>query len=298
MRDGKIAVLAIQETHLSSQRLDEVERLFGGSVTICSSPDPENDGGARGVAIVLNKRLTKEMNYEWREVVPERAMLMRLTWSARRTLSILNVYAPNAPREGEAFWRALKEADMGTVDIAMGDWNITYDRLDRLPSGHDDLESGRALTSMLSDMNLVDGWRKENPDSRMFTYMQASTGSQSRIDRIYARRALLSDAIDWEVRESGIPTDHRLISVRIANYQAPFIGKGRWAMPEQMLNDEGVTKAMREEANAFLTKLSNLGTRTPSNNVQTAFQEFKNRLIVCVRNRMKTKLPKAKRNIK
>ncbi|OSC98166.1 DNase I-like protein, partial [Trametes coccinea BRFM310] len=297
MRDKKIAILALQETHLSSQRLVDVEETFGNLIRICSSPDPENGSGARGVAFALNQRLTKQMKYEWREIIPGRAMIIHLAWSECRTLSILNVYAPNVPRENEEFWRTLKAANMGSIDIALGDWNITYNSIDRLPSGRDDQEAGNALSDLLNGLELIDGWRKENPLARSFSYQQLATGSQSRIDRIYVNRSLARDASDWDTTEPGIPTDHRLISVKVADYQAPFVGKGRWAMPTHMLNDEVVIKAMKTEASTLTERLRNLSVRSPNLNAQTIFQDFKDRLSTCIRNRMKAKIPKSRKQV-
>ncbi|OSD06062.1 DNase I-like protein [Trametes coccinea BRFM310] len=272
--DAKIAILAVQETHLSEERREEVEH-------------PANGSGARGVAFVLNKRLTKGMEHEWVEVIP----------GPRRTISILNVYAPNAPRENEAFWKTLRESIRGRVDIILGDWNVTGESMDRLPMTTDDAAAVHALAALISDLEMVDGWRSENPRERAYTYLQLATGSQSRIDRIYVRREMVRDANDWAIEEPGIPTDHRMISVTIADYQAPFVGKGRWAMPEHLLNDKVIKEAMKDEARKLAAELNHGTPRTERSNAQTAFQAFKMRLTVKIRERAKAKIPKARREL-
>jgi hypothetical protein len=56
IRDNRIGVLALQETHLSSADNDKLNTLFEKNLVIFSTIDPLHPG-ANGTAIVLNKRL-------------------------------------------------------------------------------------------------------------------------------------------------------------------------------------------------------------------------------------------------
>lgn len=54
MRDRKIGVMAIQETHLTNTHTDQLHWLFGKRLHIINTID-EDEPNVRGVAIVLNK---------------------------------------------------------------------------------------------------------------------------------------------------------------------------------------------------------------------------------------------------
>ena len=64
MRDKKIAVLAVQESHLDETAVDNLNSLFHRRLSIWNSGDPLHPSAGKGVALVLNKGLTW-----WREAV-------------------------------------------------------------------------------------------------------------------------------------------------------------------------------------------------------------------------------------
>jgi exonuclease III len=57
MKEGKISVLAVQETHLSDDRTKELNAQFAGRMKIYSSCEDQVTN-VRGVAIVLDDPLT------------------------------------------------------------------------------------------------------------------------------------------------------------------------------------------------------------------------------------------------
>jgi exonuclease III len=72
LRDKKIGILALQETHLSDQLVDSLETLYHKRIKIFHSCNP-NTNNAKGVAIVLNKELTNTYNINTHVLVPGRA---------------------------------------------------------------------------------------------------------------------------------------------------------------------------------------------------------------------------------
>ena len=62
IRTEKIAILALQETHLDGARLDDIKRCFGKSFDIFNSSEPDNPRGSAGVAFVINKALIAPNN--------------------------------------------------------------------------------------------------------------------------------------------------------------------------------------------------------------------------------------------
>ncbi|EIW57569.1 DNase I-like protein, partial [Trametes versicolor FP-101664 SS1] len=297
MRDRKLAVLAVQEAHLDSERLETLRRIFGRHLSIYMSADSENSTGARGVAIVINKRILKCEEPKLRDVVPGRALLIRIPWAEDRTLTLLNVYAPNDRTENGAFWDRLSAARLGRIDVLLGDFNVVEEGIDRIPVHTDPERATEPLRKLRDDLHLLDGWRDAYKQTKAFTFLQESTGSQSRIDRAYVRRAMLKDCDEWQITESGVPTDHCLVSFAVANHKAPFVGKGRWAMPAHLLEDNEMKKEMKSLGAALVADLERLRVRTDAANPQTVYEKFKTDLILAVRARAKAKVPKIQRQI-
>ena len=57
IRDKKIGILMVQETHLTAEHKNDIENLFGKRMKIFFSADPDNSMGKGGVTVVLNKHL-------------------------------------------------------------------------------------------------------------------------------------------------------------------------------------------------------------------------------------------------
>ena len=302
VRDNKITILALQETHLTAERIEVLNRVFASSLVILGSPDPVNQTGARGVAFVLNKKLAGETRVEYTEPVPGRAIKITYHWKNNTPLNILNVYAPNATRENETFWNALKrtweESDQPNPDIMLGDFNLVEAPIDRLPAHGDDSVAAEALRDLRRMNDLTDGWRNENPSDRAFTYAQASTMSQSRIDRIYITSRLEAKSVDWTIQESGIPTDHKIVSMALANYRAPTIGRGRWQLPKSLVRDHTFITKVKELGRALQEAIRDAEQRNADTNPQTLYRAFKDNVIREAKTRMKTKIPKLESRIK
>ncbi|KAI0329238.1 DNase I-like protein, partial [Cubamyces sp. BRFM 1775] len=298
LREKRIAVLALQETHLSAERVKMLNDLFKENMEVVYSADPENETGARGVAFAINKRFVKQPKYTTIEVVPGRAAVLDLKWSDSRQLRMLNVYGPNDPHQNAKFWSDLRECEQTrNVDMVLGDLNVVTSPMDRIPERSDGEEPVRELDTFIESRNLVDGWRLTNAHKRAYTYLQRSTGSQSRIDRVYARRDILQDADNWDILEPGLITDHRLALVDIADRKAPFTGKGRWVMPKHLLTDEKMKKKMREIGAQLVAEIGRIGVRTANENPQKAYATFKERLVLAARQRAKEKVPRMQKQI-
>src|SRR5712672_3472992 len=57
IKQNKLAILAVQETHLDNESVDAIERCFGKSLDLKYSSDPDSPRTKAGVAIVINKAL-------------------------------------------------------------------------------------------------------------------------------------------------------------------------------------------------------------------------------------------------
>ncbi|KAI9064919.1 DNase I-like protein [Trametes sanguinea] len=298
IRQNRIGVLALQETHLDNARAETLDRIFGADMTVLRSEDPENSTAARGVAFVVNKRIVKEGgDIKFREIIEGRAATLTIPRKGDEPLCVLNVYGPNNGAQNAAFWDELKAKQIGRVDLMLGDFNVAEDAIDRIPARADSGNAVGALRSLRASKNLTDLWRAQNPATKVYTYMQTSSGSQSRLDRIYANGRIACDLDGWAHEEPGIPTDHKLVSVQITNRREPFIGKGRWSMPTHLINDEVVKKAMKELGARLCRDIAAIRERTDNCNPQKVYARFKEDLTKSIRDRAKCKIPKIKRKI-
>jgi hypothetical protein len=99
MREEKIAVLLVQETHMNEERQSQVDSVFSKRMKIYSSANPENPTGKGGVAVVINKGLLDTRGSNATVIVPGRAMSVQVKWHKEEVLTVLVVYAPNESGE-------------------------------------------------------------------------------------------------------------------------------------------------------------------------------------------------------
>jgi exonuclease III len=80
-----------------------------------------------------------------------------------------------------------------------------------------------ALRDVRHEWDLTDAWRIVNPNECAFTYSaQTQSGCiQARLDRIYVTKRIEKHTFDWEIKETAIPSDHAMVSVRYAPKDAP-----------------------------------------------------------------------------
>jgi exonuclease III len=229
VKEKRLGVLAIQEAHLTQEHVDDLHKLFGKRLQIHFSQGQNTN--AHGVAIVLNREITNIHGIQQVDIIPGRAMLLTLPWHSDLTITILNVYAPNAHNENQQFWETLElkwvNLNLPMPDIMLGDFNLVEDAIDRLPSHADPFGAINALDNFRSFLQLKDGWRTTWPTKRAFSFLQTSTAVQSRIDRIYASNNIIASATDWNIEHTAVMTDHKMVSFNVIDPKTPFIGRGR-----------------------------------------------------------------------
>jgi exonuclease III len=254
IRDQRIGILALQETHLSKDNENALNSTPGLRIQITSSIDPAQIN-AKGVAIVMNKNLVNTSGVKVHELIPGRALLVIVPWRKDNTLKVLAIYAPNNPQNNQFFWDNVysKLRGLPKPDIMLGDFNLVEDALDRLPPKQDAQGPTLKLNELKSHLKMRDGWRTEHPDSLQYTFAQSAHQGrrQSRIDRIYIKDELLPFSREWDISPPGIHTDHQLVSARISSKKMPFVGTGRWSLPLFILNNKKLREEMIELGKSF-----------------------------------------------
>lgn len=313
MRERKIGILTIQESHLSKDDVNTFNRTFGERLILINSSDRYTQN-ARGVAIVVNRRIVriKRNHIKCHEIVAGRALQFSIPWKNNQsTLNILAVYAPNRANENEAFWKTIQNAYEGPSPLpepqfVLGDFNLVEDPLDRLPIRPDRDNQVNALQSLKTRLQLVDGWRLENPQRAAYTWSQKSITpnentqlSKSRIDRIYTHRDLFPRTNDWTITvDHPIETDHELIAVTYYDTESPYIGNGRWEMPNFLLDHTEFMEKVSELCNTALEKAQkNALNRSTLDNPQLTFQDLKKDIVNHAKSISKKTIPKARKEI-
>jgi len=301
LRDDRIAILALQETHLNKEQTDRINNMFQDTLHVIASADPDNYV-SKGVALVINKRLLGVRDIDHFELCPGRALLISVPWHLQERINVLNIYAPNDPSCNAALWERIHDdiANLPQPDVILGNFNFIEDPLDRLPAHCDSPSTIDNWQSLKSHLSLADGWQVTFPGSPGYTFAQSvgQGGHQSRINCIYVQEDMLHFCKDWEIGPAPLHTDHQLISVRLSKQSMPFIGKGRWTLNPTLLRDTQVKNSLIKEAIKLRTSLDHCETmRTNQINPQTIFQAFKDNAVAILRNRAKKVIPMARLRI-
>ena len=243
INDHKIAILALQETHLNPTLLQDVKACYGSRLEILISQQPTNPRSSAGVAFVINKAMIRPKEYKLYELIPGQAAALKVKWLENEDTLLLNVYAPNARNEHASFWDSInttrRSQNLRRPDFMLGDFNVTEDKIDHAPAHLDNQAATDALRALRHTLNIQDSWRISFPNERSFMYRANANGRQiqSRLDRIYTMSAISDQIQEWKTIQTTVPTDHSLVLTKFAPRSAPFISKGRWTCNPQALND-------------------------------------------------------------
>ena len=280
----KIAILALQETHLDPALLHDIETCFGKRLLIINSQDPTNPRASAGVAFVINKTLITPKEISTAELIKGRALSLKIKWRENEETVLINVYAPNNRHEHPSFWKKIDAArrsnNVRRPDFLLGDLNVTEDPIDRAPAHADDLNAVEALRNLRHSLDLQDSWRHAFPHDRSFTYRANHNGHQikSRLDRIYTSSTTAKHTFGWETCQTAVPTDHWMVLTKYAPTDAPFIGKGRWTWQIPSLEDKNLIEKVIERGKQLQLSLTQIQAGNPDRNTsnpQSLWKSFK-----------------------
>ncbi|KAK0467571.1 Endonuclease/exonuclease/phosphatase [Armillaria novae-zelandiae] len=290
MREQKISLLTLQETHLSRDYADEVLQMYGKSMEIFFSADERNPTGKAGVAVVLNKNLIQTEGVVTTDLILGRALFIQVPWHRGTYFNWLAIYTLNDDSESKLMWDKLttewETCRLPRIDGMSGDFNLVEDALDRLPAHEDQRAVVEAFMNFRRNMNLRDGWRNANPDTKDFTFTQmAGNFSRSRIDRIYVSVPQMEDCEKWEIKDPPLSTDHRAIYRAICRERTMDNAATSPEKREAIKEIEAIVKEMA-------SNIQNINERrTEGTNLQTIYAEGKKRMIQVLQRYAKCSIP-------
>ena len=284
MKRRQIAVLGLQETHPSDEMQETIGRRFRNALHIVHSADPDDPSTTGGVSVAIQKSMVDTKGITHRIVIPGRAILVEIPWNGSERLRVLNIYAPARNANKAEFWeRLLSDINNDETlrpDVIMGDFNLVENpEIDRLNNrrGTDPTAARNAMTELTTELNMADGWRRHHPGKRGYTFIGSS---QSRLDRIYTREDIYPWCTDWKIEHPSFETDHSLVSVQMTSENMPFIGRGRWAIPVNLLRNRQMKKGTQELARKLQADVERtIPTDRTTGDPQLALKTFKASII-------------------
>ncbi|KIO27592.1 hypothetical protein M407DRAFT_23144 [Tulasnella calospora MUT 4182] len=226
MKSERLGILALQETHETTAALSTLE---DANEKMWCFPNPGTAHSAGTGFVVHRDNIppgTKKEDLTHKVIVPGRADLLTLKWAGGQ-LTILNVYTPNGETDTINFFSDLVvDLRQRRIDVVMGDFNHMESKLDRLPKKQPSERMRKALSDLSRGLKVDDGWREDNPTTLNYTW----TNSHKNRDGSTSRASL-------EQLKLGGLSDHQILALKIAEENPPYIGKPRWRMNLEDIED-------------------------------------------------------------
>jgi exonuclease III len=113
MKREIIAILALQETHLDQEIMNNLYEVYKRRFEMYNSELPHAaPRSSAGVAFVINKNLIKPSNIVTITLTHGRALALTISWKGATT-TLVNIYAPKEKRKPgirERTWKRLSQA--------------------------------------------------------------------------------------------------------------------------------------------------------------------------------------------
>lgn len=244
MRSTKTGIVGLQETYQCAENLAGAERA---NAKVWAFPN-EGTAHSAGTGFIVHRDgipagLTRG-NFQHKILIPGRLDVLSWQWGSE-FFTVANVYAPNNHQPALTLFKEITEKlKRRRVDMILGDWNHVEHAVDRQPKGQKSPQDIRdALKDLRVKLGVEDSWRDENPTSSDFTWESPSpntdgTTSRSRLDRILLSSEVAEQAIEHEIDVSLTLSDHYPVKVKILDAESQELGRPRWKMNLEDLEDE------------------------------------------------------------
>ena len=246
-------ILMIQDSRITNVEADNLERRYP-----LISINTSCKAGKGSVSTVIKKSTTQWGISTHRGIITQGGdgrLLVCEVLSKGKTLVVANVYLPTkADKRSKWLLRAnqfYKENPLVLpVDIFAGDWNVVESRLDKTSTKPVNQADVARLKSFLGTLgreaiDYVDGWRLEAGLIIEYTHKNSNKGS-SRLDRIYVREDWLPLTKNWDIKITGLRTDHLAVTVQSDIGSRSSRGPGRWRMNPLQIKSKAIMDSCME----------------------------------------------------
>ena len=188
--------------------------------------------------ILFNNNITFQISRTYCD--PEGCFIICDKTTKGKQLTLVNLYAPND--DDPNFFTSVSEhlADFQCDEVIIGgDYNLVLnvekDKKGGLAKTHK--KSLEVLNKFSEELDVVDVWRVQNPESQRFTWRQIRNWEiNCRLDFFLVNKNILCNAINTDI-VPGYKTDHSMISLQISLHHNPW-GRGFWKLNTSFLQDE------------------------------------------------------------
>ena len=234
LKDSSYDICLLQETYCTTDFVTKFRKGWSGEIIHAVSDSPHS----RGVCIMFRKEL-KHNIIDIHKGDDGRILAINVEINGS-TYLIINVYGPNDVKQRVQFLSNVDDLitnyGINNSNIIMGgDFNCVNESIDRVSQVIDN--STDKLIKLKSRFNLIDIWRKLNPDKICHTYIDPSErNSNSRIDFFLCSKTILSGVEGSTIRCAPTP-DHKAVDIQV-NLSNKVRGKGYWKMNVSLLDDK------------------------------------------------------------
>lgn len=240
--ERNLDIVFVQETHCSRAAQGRWKMEWGGPIYFSNGTT-----ASRGVAVLFDRKFQYQLinvkhddNGRWIEV--------RIKYEGSE-LTLLNVYAPNIddPEFFKTMFHSLRQMDPREIILA-GDFNLVLDiELDKMGGRKvTHWNSQKIVKAYMEELNLVDIWRIQHPEAKIFTWKGVRGIEEIRVRLDFF---LISDTLAQFVSISEIKprykADHALplIEINLIKLQR---GRGVWKFNTSLLSVKEFLESINE----------------------------------------------------
>ena len=237
----------LQETYSLESEINMLKNEWGEGMLFVS----EGSTHSKGCIVLIRSGV--EITVNEAEIDTKGRYILLNSKIFKEDVIICNIYAPNRENEQISFYSSIvQKIRTKNIDkvILGGDFNITLNEyLDRktLCAKKKRRHKGREqLLRLIENLELVDIWRKRNPQKRKFTYRNRSLNPsvQSRLDLWLISETLIESVTECKIIPSIAP-DHSAVAITLKPEVENQRGPGLWKFNSKLLNDENFIESMK-----------------------------------------------------
>lgn len=262
LKRKKYDICFIQESHCTKNQEPLWQNEWGYKAYFSS-----HTGNSRGVIILVNNTF----KYEVHKTISDdegRYVMLDCSISGHK-FTIANIYGPNEdePLFFELVRTKLEQFENNSI-ILGGDYNVVQDFiLDTLNiQKRNNPNSHESVLNLKRDLDLIDPWREENPQSRVYTWHN-SQNKQSRLD-YFLISSDITNYVETTNIKPGYRSDHSIVELTLNLDNQPR-GKGLWKFNNSLLKDteyiETIKECIQNTKDQYRAQNVNLPNNDPAN---------------------------------
>ncbi len=240
LRSKGADLILLQESH-STANVEKIwENEWGGKVFFSNGTS-----NSTGVCILIKKNLDYKVHGVKRDQ-NGRILCLDIELDDCR-FSLCNLYAPNhdKPEFFEECATLIDEFENVSKIIA-GDFNLVFDiSMDKkggAPVTH--FNSRDTLKAYMESNDMVDIWRLQHPDTRLYTWKRVKPAVFCRLDMILITEDLTGDIEKTNI-SPGFRSDHSMVIMDYNSTTQPR-GRGFWKLNTSLLSDKEYVNLVNE----------------------------------------------------